>query len=60
LYIAHEATAEEWERLWQQAVDTYAGYAAYKQRIAASSNRSIPIMLMTPITGEAGTTKTQD
>jgi len=58
-YVAHEATAEEGERLWQKAVDRYAGYAAYKQRIAASSNRRIPIMVMTPIDG-ADATKTQD
>ena len=59
-YVAREATDEEWERLWQKANDLYAGYAAYKERIAAGSNRSIPMMVMTPITGEADTTKTQD
>ena len=59
-YIAHEATGAERERLWQVAVNTYAGYAAYEQRIAAGSKRNIPIMLMTPDTGETDTTKTQD
>lgn len=59
-YVAHEATGEERERLWQAAVDVYAGYAGYEQRIAAGSNRSIPVMLMTPTTDETDTTKAQD
>lgn len=53
-YIAHEATGEEWDRLWQKAVDTYAGYATYRRRIAAGNNRHIPIMVMTPTKGKTG------
>jgi deazaflavin-dependent oxidoreductase (nitroreductase family) len=59
-YLAHEMTGVERERLWQLAVDTYGGYANYKQRIASGSNRSIPVMLMTPIADETGKAKTQD
>jgi deazaflavin-dependent oxidoreductase (nitroreductase family) len=59
-YIAHEATGEERERLWQAAVNTYAGYVGYEQRIAASSKRSIPVMLMTPIADETVKAKAQD
>lgn len=43
-YVAHEASGEEYDRFWQAAVDTYKGYALYKQRAA---NRRIPIMVMT-------------
>jgi len=59
-YVAHEATGEERERLWQVAVAVYAGYAGYEQRIAAGSNRSIPVMVMTPSTDKTDTTKAQD
>jgi deazaflavin-dependent oxidoreductase (nitroreductase family) len=41
-YLAHEATAAEYERFWQRAVDIYAGYRLYKQR----AGRRIPIMVM--------------
>jgi len=43
-YTAHEASGQEYEQFWQAAVDTYGGYALYKQRAA---NRRIPIMVMT-------------
>lgn len=46
-YIAHEASDEEYASYWQQAVDTYPGYAAYKQR----AGRHIPIMVLTPDRG---------
>ena len=45
-YVAHEATGEEYEKLWQCATDTYAGFPLYKQRAA---ERRIPIMVMTPV-----------
>lgn len=44
-YIAHETVDEEYARFWQLAVDTYAGYPSYRQRI---HGRNIPIMVLTP------------
>jgi deazaflavin-dependent oxidoreductase (nitroreductase family) len=44
-YVAHEASAEEYERFWQCAANTYLGFALYKQRVG---ERHIPIMIMTP------------
>ena len=46
-YTVHEAAGDEYERYWQQAVDMYTGYTAYKQR----AGRHIPIMVLTPETG---------
>lgn len=43
-YLAHETDGDERAACWQTAVDTYAGYSAYKQR----TNRRIPIILLTP------------
>jgi len=47
-YVAREASGDEYERFWQQAVDTYAGYPNYKERI--HGGRSIPIMVLSPKT----------
>jgi deazaflavin-dependent oxidoreductase (nitroreductase family) len=47
-YVAREAVAEEYERFWRYAADTYLGYPMYKQRIGG--RRRIPIMVMTPLT----------
>ena len=44
-YIAHEATGPEREAYWQEAVELYAGYAAYMER---TKGREIPVMLLTP------------
>ena len=44
-YTARETSAEEYERFWQAAVNTYFGYATYKQRVG---KRHIPIFVMTP------------
>ncbi len=44
-YTAHEASADEYERFWLQAVETYPGYRLYRQRIRG---RHIPIMILTP------------
>jgi deazaflavin-dependent oxidoreductase (nitroreductase family) len=41
-YVAHEATGEEYDRLWGYATDTYFGYALYEKR----AGRRIPIMVM--------------
>ena len=46
-YIAHEATGAEREKYWRQAVDLYAGYAAYERR---TGGREIPVMVLTPVT----------
>jgi len=42
-YMAYEATGDEYERYWQIAVSSYAGYDKYKQR---ASHRHIPIMVL--------------
>lgn len=42
-YQAHEAQGEEYDRYWQRAVQMYAGYTLYKQRI---HTRRIPIMVL--------------
>jgi deazaflavin-dependent oxidoreductase (nitroreductase family) len=44
-YLAHEARGEEYEKIWQCAVETYLGYSLYKQR---AGKRHIPIMVLTP------------
>jgi deazaflavin-dependent oxidoreductase (nitroreductase family) len=46
-YQAHEAMGAEYDRLWQLAEDTYAGYSVYKTR---ASHRRIPVMVLTPAT----------
>lgn len=45
-YVAHEANGEEYDRFWRYAVKMYAGYSRYKER---AGNRSVPIMVMTPL-----------
>jgi deazaflavin-dependent oxidoreductase (nitroreductase family) len=47
-YIACEASGEEYNRLWEQATNTYPGFPLYKQR---ATERNIPIMVMTPKAG---------
>ena len=42
-YVAREAEGEERERLWDKAVDFYAGYATYQQR---AGNRRIPVVVL--------------
>ena len=44
-YIAREAAGIEREDYWRQAVELYAGYAAYQKR---TGGRKIPIMVLTP------------
>lgn len=44
-YLAHEASAEEYDQFWQSAVDTYLGYALYRQR---AGGRHIPIVVLEP------------
>ncbi len=42
---AEEATGEERERLWQKAVDQYAGYANYQK----TADREIPVVVLKPV-----------
>lgn len=44
--LARELAGEERERVWKTAVALYPGYNAYKQRIDATSQRPIPIILL--------------
>lgn len=44
-FIAREARGEERERLWQKAVDYYAGYEDYSKR---TGGRQIPVIVLTP------------
>jgi deazaflavin-dependent oxidoreductase (nitroreductase family) len=46
-YLAREASAEEYKLYWNQAVNLYAGYAAY---LKTAGLRRIPIVVLTPIT----------
>jgi deazaflavin-dependent oxidoreductase (nitroreductase family) len=46
-YIAREADGREREDYWHQAVELYAGYAAYEKR---TGGRKIPIMVLAPKT----------
>ncbi len=41
-YGAREVAGEEYERLWEYAVDTYFGYALYRER----AGRHIPILVL--------------
>lgn len=43
-FVAREVHGDEYDRYWKMAVAIYAGYTAYKERIA----RRIPIMLLEP------------
>jgi len=45
-FAARPATAEEYARLWNRAVDLYPGYDAYARRAAP---RAIPIFILTRI-----------
>ncbi|MFQ5420427.1 MAG: nitroreductase family deazaflavin-dependent oxidoreductase [Anaerolineae bacterium] len=42
-YVAREATGAEYEKFWQQAMNTYPGFPNYKIR---ASHRHIPIMVL--------------
>ena len=45
-FTAREATPEEYEKYWDQAVDLYSGYANYKEWCG---DRKIPIMVLSPM-----------
>ena len=47
-YKSREATPDEYETYWAQAVALYAGYAAY---LKTAGNRPIPILILTPSVG---------
>jgi deazaflavin-dependent oxidoreductase (nitroreductase family) len=42
-YLAHEASAEEYERFWCYAAQVFQGYTLYKERV---HGRRIPIVVM--------------
>ena len=44
-YVAREASGAEYDRFWQQAQETYMGYALYQQR---TGGRHIPILILSP------------
>ena len=44
-YLAREAEGDERERLWNEAVDYYAGYATYEER---AGSRVIPVVVLDP------------
>ena len=44
-YLAREAEGQERERLWDAAVDYYAGYETYQGR---AGNRRIPVVVLEP------------
>ena len=44
-YVAREIHAEEYEKYWQMAVSSYAGYQKYKERAA---HRRIPLLILVP------------
>ncbi len=44
-YLAREATGEEYDRYWQMAVSSYAGYEKYQKR---ASHRHIPVIVLEP------------
>src|SRR5262245_41643283 len=44
-YVAHEAEGDERERLWDDAVDYYAGYSTYQLR---AGDRRIPVVVLEP------------
>ena len=48
-HIARETNGAEREACWQAALQTYPGYAAYKQR----TSRQIPVIVLTPQTAVA-------
>lgn len=49
-YHAREATEDEREMYWSQAIQIYPGWQAYKQR---ARHRRIPIVVLSPETADA-------
>lgn len=44
-YLASDARGEEYDRLWQKALEVYSGYEKYRQR---AGERKIPIVILKP------------
>lgn len=44
-YLACDAEGEEYDRLWQKALEAYSGYANYQKR---AGDRKIPIVVLSP------------
>ncbi len=45
-YVASDAEGDEYDRLWQKALEIYSGYSVYKNR---AGDRKIPVVILTPI-----------
>lgn len=45
-YNASDADGEEYDRLWECALDVYSGYSVYKER---AGDRKIPVVILKPI-----------
>lgn len=45
-YIASVADEEEYDRLWEKAIQIYSGYSVYKER---AGDRKIPVVVLKPI-----------
>lgn len=45
-YIASDAVGEDYDRLWQKALDAYSGYETYQER---AGDRKIPVVVLTPL-----------
>lgn len=52
-HVAREAEGEERDELLEGAVRLYGGYADYQERIAAGSDRHLPVIVCTPVEGAA-------
>ena len=52
-YLAREVCGDEYDRYWQRAIQIYAGYAAYRERV----QRHIPILLLSPWHDESSRTR---
>jgi len=45
-YIAADAEGEEYDRLWQKALELYSGYEKYQKR---AGDRKIPVVVLRPL-----------
>ncbi len=45
-YIASDAQGEEYDRLWDRALEIYSGYSVYKKR---AGERKIPVVVLKPL-----------
>ncbi len=45
-YVASDAQGEEYDRLWERALEIYSGYSVYKER---AGERKIPVVILKPL-----------